>query len=525
MSNKVFDVVQLETPNRNAFDLTHDIKTSFNMGDLIPVSCMEVIPGDNYTIGAEALIRFAPLVAPVMHRFDSRIEYFFVPNRLVWKNWVNYISNAPGTVGLPAFPTIRANQTTYTKLMDYFGIPTPNLPIIGEDVNAIPFAAFQLIYDQYYRDQNLVPSVVDSFTLQDGDNTARVADICANKYRAWEHDYFTSCLPFAQKGNPVTIGTVQFPDVPVKANADNMASGAVTALLDGSLLPGAAPTQFRADVELPTPLMPSDDLFADTSSLQSLSITINEFRDAVALQKWLEINARAGTRINEIIQGHFNIRPDDQRIQRPEYIVGVKSPVQISEVLSTSGPIDSTVAPEGVPQGNMAGHGIGVINDQNFGSYFAKEHGFIIGIMSIMPKTSYQQGLEKFWLKTDDVTQYFWPTMANVGEQPVLNKEIYAFQGATGRDTFGYLPAHQDYRFISNRISGNFRNDLSYWTCARIFASAPALNADFITASDVRKDIFAVTDPNADSLYVQVLNKVFCSRLIPQYGTPGLQSV
>ena len=526
MGNKIFDVVQVERPNRNAFDLTHDHKTTTDMGRLTPVCIMECLPGDKKTIGAQALVRFSPLVAPPMQRFDARIEYFFVPSRIVWPNWPNFIASDPGDLGaIPAFPTLSINQANYTKLMNHMGIPQPINGVNQEVVNAIPFAAYQLIVDEYYRDQNLVPPNNLGKKCIDGDNTANLPEMCEIKYRSWEHDYFTSCLPFAQKGEPVTIGTTSYQDVLVKT--ENVVSGDTYLAQDFTSQPSntagiqAAITGGSTSITLPL----SSSLWAATSELDALSVTINDLREAEALQKWLEINARAGTRPNEVIAGHFGVKSSDARLQRPEYIVGVKQPVQISEVLNTSGfQFDENGDPIGAPQGNMAGHAYAAIDDENYGSYFCEEHGYIIGIMSIMPKTSYQQGLQKFWLKTTDPTQYFWPSFAHIGEQPVLKKELFAFQGATGNDTFGYLPAYQDYRFVSNMVTGQFQDTLSYWTCGRIFDqnALPQLNAEFVTASNVRKDIFAVTDPTLDSLYVHVLNKVYSSRLIPEYGTPTL---
>lgn len=521
MSGKIFELVQTEQPNRNSFDLTHDYKSTLNLGDLMPCCVIECLPGDSFNLGSQALVRFSPLVAPTMQKFDSRIEYFFVPNRLLWKNWMKFITSDPGDLpNIPAFPTVTYGSTFFSKLMDRLGLPRP-IAANTEKVSALPMAAFQMIYDWYYRDQNLQPTDVNSYTLIDGDNSANLAALGANRVRCWEHDMFTSCLPFAQKGNPVTIGTTSYDDVSVYANlslgTDTFINntGAFTSQPSGT-------TGFPVSMDIDTYTGPSPlagGLYADTSELDALSITINDLREAEALQKWLELNARGGTRPDEVIKTHFGVDPGDARIQKPEYIVGVKQPVYVSEVLNTAG---LEISGSGSPQGTMAGHGIATIDDENYGSYFCREHGFIIGIMSVLPKTSYTQGLEKFWLKTTDATQYYWPSFAHIGEQPLLNKEVYAFQGANGNNTFGYLPAYQDYRYKTSITTGDFRTTLAFWTAARQFSSAPALNGQFVSADAVSKDIFAVNDPNLDSLYVHVINKVFATRPVPVYGTPSL---
>lgn len=486
------------------------------MGNLVPIMCEEAIPGDYHILGGSCMVRFAPMIAPVMHRFDVTLHYFFVPNRILWDGWETFITHGTGDEVIPAFPYITIGSGNYAadKLPDYLGIPIP-IGANTEDVNALPFAAYQAIYNEYYRDQNLMPEV--NYVLSNGNNTLSTQFLQLHQ-RAWEHDYLTSCLPFAQKGSAVDLplGVVELRDpVDIAGNAPPYPH------FVGDLGPFHGPDAIGADDigasdaaimgynggAFGTPPLAYDP----AGTLVVGSTTINDLRRAEMLQQWLELNARAGTRYTEFLQAHFNVKPEDARLQRPEYITGVKSPVVISEVLNTTGTEDA-------PQGEMAGHGISVTSGQ-LGKYAVKEHGWIMGIMSIMPKTAYQQGLQKHWLKTNDAFEYFFRQFENIGEQEVKNKEVYAFQGATGLDTFGYNPRYAEYRFANNRVAGQFRTTQNYWHAGRIFSSAPALNEQFI-ASDPTTRIFAVTDESVDHMLVHVLNKWTAIRPMGKYGTP-----
>jgi len=501
MAKNLFNSIKLQRPKKNVFDLTHDVKLTTQMGKLTPIMCTECIPGDSFTISCDALIRFAPLVAPVMHRFDVFMHYFFVPNRILWDNWENYITNTPVGASLPAFPTVTMDEATWAEgsLADYLGIPPP-LPMTNEVVSALPFAAYTAIWNEYYRDQNMQLEV--DYTVVDGDN---LPDTIGNiRYRCWEHDYFTSALPFAQKGNAVNIPGL-FNDVPVVVDRD-VATGTTLDWL-GNIAPGGG-TELalvpREDLDLNTGY-----LYAKTSEMTTA--TINDLRRAFRVQEWLERSARSGSRYAENILGFFGVKPQDARLQRPEYITGTRSPVIISEVLNTTGTDE-------LPQGNMAGHGVSV-NSGRYGKYFCQEHGYIIGIMSIMPKTAYQQGIPKHFLKTQDPFQFYWPQFANIGEQEVLNKEVFAYQ-VNGNETFGYVPRYSEYKFENNRVAGQFRTSQDFWHAGRIFDVAPVLNDQFVVANPTQR-IFAVTDPNVDQMICHVLNKVKAVRGMPMYGTPS----
>lgn len=488
-------------PVRNVFDLTHDVKLTCDMGNLVPIMATDVVPGDKFNISAEALVRFSPLLAPTMHRFDVSIHYFFVPNRILWPNWEKWIVDEASVINAPYIQTTAGNQALNVgfPLYGYLGIQAPATATTAVQINALPFAAYQCIYNEYYRDQNLISPV--SYQLTDGNNNANVAALETLRKRAWEHDYFTSCLPWAQKGAQVDIpiGSISG-DAEVKLN--NVATNNTT--LTGTNISPVV------DYQVASGGVGADKLFADTSGLNVGATTINDLRKAFRLQEWLEKNARGGTRYVESILSHFGVKSSDARLNRPEYITGVKTPVVVSEVLNTSGVTGSPV------QGNMAGHAVSVTSGKG-GSYYIEEHGWIMGIMSVMPKTAYYQGIPRKFLKLDQL-DYYWPTFAHIGEQPVTKNEVYAFQ-ATGNDVFGYVPRYAEYKFENNRVAGNFATDLEFWHLGRKFSSMPSLNQAFIDC-DPGKRIFAVTQTNVNNLYVQVLNKVTAVRPMPKFGTP-----
>ena len=506
MGKNIFNSVKLEKPKKNVFDLSHDVKMSMKMGQLTPVLVTECVPGDSFQIGCDSLIRFAPMVAPVMHRMDVSVHYFFVPNRIVWENWEKFIVDANTEHVLPYLP--RYNDSVYspnfpTRFFDYMGIP-PKPSGTTVNLNALPFAAYQAIYNEYYRDENLIAPV--DYKLVDGDNsdvgpTWQVLTKLRN--RSWEHDYFTASLPFAQKGTAVDIpiGSIDN-DVAVNWNSLENAHTSVTYDAVNSQTIGSS-----AGVStLGTP-----EMIAKTSDIDIQPTTINDLRRAFRLQEWLEKNARGGTRYIENILMHFGVRSSDKRLQRPEYITGLKTPVIISEVLNTS-------ATEGEPQGNMAGHGVAVSTGK-YGNYFCEEHGYIIGIMSVMPQPAYQQGLPKTFLKNDPL-DFFWPSFAHIGEQPVQNNELYAYT-ATGEDTFGYVPRYAEYKYQASRVAGDFRTILDYWHLGRIFATQPALNQAFIECTPEQVErIFAVQD-GEDNLYCQIMHKIKAVRPMPKFGTPN----
>ncbi|UDN67598.1 major capsid protein [robinz microvirus RP_65] len=443
---------------------------------------------------------------PIMHRVNVTMHYFFVPHRILWDKFDKFISNQPDPVTVPAFPTVIMDDANSIigRLPDYLGIP-PAFPMTTEIVSAIPFACYQAIWNEYYRDQNQQTETV--YKLVNGDNTSNAALFPLRK-RAWGHDYFTSALPEPQAGDAVTIPIDGFNDVPIAAH--EIADG-TSSVVTGIEQPGAIAVGYAIDIDNTLP----DDgkLVARTSLIDQMTTTITDFRRAEAVQKFLERLNLSGKRLKEFIWGMFGVETQDQRLDRPEYITGIKTPVVISEVLNTTGTSER-------PQGDQAGHAISVGNG-NYAQYRCYEHGYIMGICSVIPMTAYQQGIEKHWLKYTDAFQHFFNQLEHVGEQEIQNREVYAFQGdIAGDQTFGYVPRYAEYKYANNRVAGDFRNSLQFMHWGRIFETAPSLNSDFIECVP-RQDIWAV-EGEVDHIYAHILHNIKAVRGMSKFGTPSI---
>lgn len=509
---KLFDSVKMMRPKSNKFDLSHEKKMSLNMGDLIPILVQEVLPGDKFRCSSEVMMRLAPMLAPVMHRFDVYVHYFLVPNRLIWTEWEDFITGGREGTAAPVAPFITTgNEDAATlgmfdvgTLADYLGLPTipiGTLPTYQRNISALPFRAYQLIWNEYFRDQNLSAPI--DFSKGSGEQAgSEIAKIMSLRKRAWEKDYFTSCLPWAQRGPEVLMpfsADVEYKDVSEIKTAAGAAAGT------GAISSGSG--------DLQVPGGPTGRI-ENIESIENGTTTINNLRVAVKIQEWLEKNARGGARYIEQILSHFGVMSSDARLQRPEYLGGGKQPIIVSEVVSTFQ--DDTSE----PQANMAGHGISIGKSNTFSKRF-EEHGFVIGLMSVRPRTTYQQGIPRMFLR-DDKFKYYWPEFANIGEQEVEADEVfYNTAAAPTIPTFGYQSRYAEYKYGNSTVHGDMKTSLAFWHDGRIFETPPVLNADFVTCNPSQR-IFAVEDATVHKLYAQVYNKIDAIRPMPYYGVPTL---
>lgn len=493
---------------RGKFSLSNYKLLSCDAGELVPCGMWEVLPGDTVQAATSALLRASPLLAPVMHPVDVRIHHWFVPHRLVWEDWENFITGGPDGLDASVFPTITIGGGTGAaigSLADYLGVPTG---VNNIEVSALPFRGYAMIWNEWYRDQDLQTKLtIDKTSGADTTTNTTLQNIC------WEKDYFTSARPWEQKGSGITIPLGD--DAPVlgigKLN-DVYSTASTTVFATDGTTPTYAPaasidsstagTTFYVERSATTSggsYYPN--IRADLS--EASSITVTALREAMALQRYEEARARFGSRYVEYLR-YLGVRSSDARLQRPEYLGGGRETIQFSEVLQTAEGTD--------PVGALKGHGIAAMRSNRYRRFF-EEHGYVFSFISVRPKTIYAQGLPRHWNRR--VKEDFWQKeLQHIGQQEVLNKEVYAAH-ATPDGTFGYQDRYDEYRRTESTIAGGFRDNLDFWHFARIFGSTPALNGDFVKCVPTERT-FAV--PSEDVLWIMAKHSVQARRLVGQTG-------
>lgn len=518
--------------SRSKFVRSSSVKTSFNCGDLVPFYVDEVLPGDTFSIDDSKVIRMSTLLTPIMDNLYLDTYYFFVPNRLVWKHWKQFQGENTESAWLPTVdyevPQLTSPDGGWTvgSLADYFGIP---INVDNLSVNAMPFRAYSLICNEWFRDENLTDPIYfdDGDTTLAGSNGSTDSDIPKGgkpfkvaKY----HDYFTSCLPAPQKGPDVLLplgdrapikGRVNFLGV---ASGTNYTAKAVTSIPVGSYSAlNISNDGSTAGVQYETLGFNPDYTYVDLT--EATGSSINQLRLAFQIQKLYEKDARGGTRYTEILRSHFGVTSPDARLQRPEYLGGSRKPINVTQVVQNS----STTSDS--PQGNTAAWSCTIDSESAFTKSFV-EHGFVIGLMCVRYDHTYQQGLERFWSRKGRFDYYF-PVFANIGEQAVLNKEIYADGSAEDSKVFGYQEAWGDYRYKPSRTSGYMRSSaptsLDVWHLADKYASLPHLGDEWIREDGSILDrCLAVTSAVSHQFYGDVFVRNVSVRPMPVYSIPGL---
>jgi hypothetical protein len=548
---------------RTKFDRSHVYKTTFNSGKLIPIFVDEVLPGDTTRMSVNYFARLATPIKPIMDNIYLDWFFFFVPNRLVWEHWQNFCfeQEDPDDSTDYVIPTLMANDNknnTYVgSLWDYFGLPVNTANTIT-GVNALPFRAVYLIWNEWFRDENLQKSV----KIQKGDtneilDSSRVSDQPSWLFksgtgifpgypcppRGKRHDYFTSALPWTQKGPGVSIGlagtaTLVDPS-PVSGyfvQQSNNSLGAAQLSEDGgvhSVFTGSGSLQYQGDYSTsiaghsingsgiatvtaqPGSSWLSKSAYADLDS--SSIFTINSLRTAFQMQKFYERLARGGSRYTEVLRSFFGVVSPDARLQRPEFLGSFTKMVNVNPIAQTSATDDTS------PQGNLSAYGVTASRFHGFTKSFV-EHGYIIGFVCARADLTYQQGINKMWLRST-VYDFYWPTFAHLGEQAIELREIYAQGTEADTTVFGYQERYAEYRYKPSQITGKFRSsvtggNLDVWHLSQFFSNAPTLNEEFITENPPVKRIIAVQDE--PEFLLDVGFRYTTVRPMPMFGTPGL---
>lgn len=495
---------------RGKFSLSFYKLLSCDMGELIPCGLTEVLPGDTIQYNTNLLLRCSPLLAPVMHPVDVRIHHWYVPHRLVWEDWEDFITGGPDGMDNSEFPVMESVNIPVGGLENYLGIPIMGTPV---SYSALPFRGYAMIWNEWYRDQDLQTAIATSEASGIDVTTNRALQNCC-----WEKDYFTSARPWEQKGPAITIPlgtTAPVMGIGFKGSLPNISTNPTdireTAPLPDRTYPfsadafGVQPNSLNFEASSATTSTAKPRIFADLSGASA--VTVNLLREALALQRYEEARARFGSRYVEYLR-YLGVKSSDARLQRPEYLGGGRQTIQFSEVLQTA-PDDADN-----PVGALKGHGIAAMRSNRF-RRFIEEHGYVHTFLSVKPKTMYMQGLARTWNRR--TKEDFWQQeLQHIGQQEILNKEIYAAH-ATPDGTFGFQDRYQEYRGAESSVAGEFATtELNHWHMARDFSSDPALNATFVKCVPTERT-FAV--PSNDVLWIMAKHSVQARRLVAPTGS------
>jgi len=519
MSHQFSQVPSAKIP-RSSFNRSHGYKTTFDSGYLVPIFLDEVLPGDTLNLRANLFGRLATPLKPIMDNMFLETFFFFVPNRLVWENWQKFNGEQenPGDSTDFSIPTCATGTVQAGSIADYYGIP-PGVNAALTDISVLPFRSYDLVWNEWFRDQNLQQSAV-----VDVNDTGQTIAAYNLRRRGKRHDYFTSSLPWPQKGDPVTVGLsgdapvlgIAIDDPTATAGGPAGATWRTTEGESSSLWNNHWQGEIAAE-SIQGGAFPYHDIRADLTA--ATGISINDLRQSFAIQRLLERDARGGTRYIEIIRSHFGVTSPDARLQRPEFLGGGSSMVNINPVAQTAA---DDIGSEQTPLANLAAFGTVSASGHGFTKSFV-EHGHVIGLVNVRADLTYQQGLNRMWSRQTRF-DFFWPALSHLGEQAVLSKEIFVDSSEEDEDVWGYQEAFAEYRYKPSLITGKFRSQasdsLDVWHLSQDFADRPVLSAEFIEDNPPIDRIIAV--PDEPQFLLDCYFNYRCARPMPLYGVPGL---